>query len=298
MMNRARLTIALCLTVFTVPLFAQLSAQYRDWGDTAVQFLMTRQEKADWQIVKDDDRAQAFIDSFWSRREPASRKQIEERIAIADKRYRSGRTPGSLTDHGLVYVLLGEPTDILHRVSKLAAVPTATPEFQRPINVETWIYRQLAAERVVGTKSFDIAFVFQDEKHASEYELDGSSRISFESMALGIAKSVYKAAQAPERIAAIRLIVVSDSTLAHDILRRAQEGEDFAALARKYSSHHSAQQGGYLGRMPFADLDDDFRSALEGKEAGSAVLIERKPMFAIVRLLTEGEAEAAEGEMR
>src|SRR5438045_1964431 len=56
------------------------------------------------------------------------------------------------------------------------------------------------------------------------------------------------------RTVPLRLIVVADSTIAHDVLRRAQEGENFSELARKYSSHPSAQQGGYVGRVAFADL--------------------------------------------
>ena len=99
------------------------------------------------------------------------------------------------------------------------------------------------------------------------------------------------------RTVAVGLIVVSDKALAYEILRRAQEGENFADLARKYSSHHSAKDGGYLGRMPFVELAEDFKTALAGKEPGTAVLITRSSQFAIVRLLTEAEAGAADAEM-
>jgi parvulin-like peptidyl-prolyl isomerase len=177
----------------------------------------------------------------------------------------------------------------------------------RPVNLESWIYRNQAAERAVGTKSYDIVFTFHDDKFAGDFELDGTSQKAFLSTALNVAKSMVKrpfltqadlaAGGDSRRTVPLRLIVVADSAIAHDILRRAQEGQDFAALARKYSSQPSAQQGGYLGRVPFADLTDDFKVALAGKEPGAAVLIARSPQFAIVRLLTEAEAAAADAEM-
>ena len=100
-----------------------------------------------------------------------------------------------------------------------------------------------------------------------------------------------------DRTVPFRLIVVADSKTAYEVLRRAQEGENFSDLARKYSAHPSAPQGGYVGRIAFADLTDDFKVALAGKEPGAAVLIARDPQFAIVRLLTEAEAAAADAEM-
>jgi len=49
--------------------------------------------------------------------------------------------------------------------------------------------------------------------------------------------------------------------------------------------------------MSFADLADDFKVALAGKEPGTTVLITRSPQFAIVRLLTDAEAAAADAKM-
>jgi parvulin-like peptidyl-prolyl isomerase len=159
---------------------------------------------------------------------------------------------------------------------------------------------------VTGTKALDIAFDFHDEKYAGEFELDPRSQQTFDSTALTMAKAVLKrpfltaadlaTGADSARTVAFRLIVVADSAIAHDVLRRAQEGENFADLARKYSSHPSAQQGGWVGRTAFADLTDDFKLALAGKEPGTAVLIARGPQFAVVRLLTDAEARAAEAE--
>lgn len=306
--------LALCLTVgiavIAANAFAALSPQYRNWGDSAVQYLMMKQEKLDWAALRTDADAKAFIDLFWARRDPTPdtpanelRQQFEARIAEADKRFAVGRTPGSQTDHGMVYVLFGEPTQIVNNVTKRGSV-VGMNQFQRPINVETWIYRGEAAERVAGTKSFEPVFSFHDEKIAGEYQLDGPSQQSFDSMTLPVAKRVLKrpfltaadlaSGGASVRTVALGLIVVSDKALAYDVLRRAQEGEKFADLARKHSSHHSAKDGGYLGRIPFAELDDDFKAALAGKEPGTTAVIERSPQFAVIRLFTEAEASAAD----
>ena len=313
-MNRITLWLTVCAAGFAANVFAQVSPQYRDWGNSAVQSIMMRQEKTDWASVKSDADAKSFIELFWARRDPTPdtavnevRQEFETRVAEADKRFRFGKMAGSMTDRGLVYSLLGQPSDIVTRVSRPRASAGSMAQFQRPITIETWIYKNEAAQRVAGTKSFDVAFQFHDEKFAAEFELDEPSKRSFDSTALAIAKSVLKrpfltAAELvpgaqPAPLVPLRLIVVADSAIAHDVLRRAQEGENFAGLARKYSAHASAQQGGYVGRIIFSDLTDDFKVALAGKEPGTAVLIARGRQFAIVRLLTEAEARAADAEM-
>ena len=311
-MNRKRLLLVLCAIVASTNVIAQPSPAYAQWGETAVRYLMTRQEKTDWAAIKTDAQAKSFIEVFWARRDPTPdtapnelRQQIESRIAEADKRYAGVSVPGSLTDHGLVYVLFGDPTQVATRVRPRRATESTTPQFERPLYIEDWIYRGDAAARVTGSKSFDVAFTFQDEKRGGEFELDGQSHQSFEADALLYAKTVLKRpyltaedlapnSEAAARAVALRLIVVGDETLANDILRRAQEGQNFADLARRYSTHHSAQDGGYLGKIAFADLDADFKAALSGKEPGAAVLIARKPMFAIVKLLTDAEAKEEE----
>jgi GWxTD domain-containing protein len=273
---------------------------------------MMKHEKTDWAAVRNDAEAKAFIDLFWARRDPTPdtpvnelRQQIETRIAEADKRYRFTKTPGSQTAQGLVYVLLGEPDEIVTAVRQPFA--STAPQFQRPVNVHSWIYKDAKATRVTGAKPIDIAFRFHDDKLAGQFQLDGPSQKVFDEATLTIAKRVLTrpfmtaedlaAGGMSDRTVPFRMIVVADSTIAYDVLRRAQEGENFSDLARKFSSHQSAQHGGYVGHVPFADLTDDFKVAFTGKEPGSAFLIARNPQYAIVRILTDAEAAAADAEM-
>jgi GWxTD domain-containing protein len=312
-MNRTALWLAALAALIAVDVVAEVSAQYRDWGNTGLRYLMMKQEQFDWASLKTDADAKAFIELFWARRDPTPdtpvnelRQQFETRIAEADKRFTVGKKPGSQTDHGLVYVFLGQPTRIVPDVLVPRGQEGSIRKLARPINVESWIYQNEAAERAVGTQSFDILFRFTDEKFGGEFELDGNSQRAFETTALALARRVVKrpfltAAELggeSARTVPLRMIIVSDKATAYDILRRAQEKENFADLARKYSSHPSAQQGGYVGRVLFASLDDDFKVALAGKEPGAAVLIARSPQYAIVQLLTEADAAAADAQMQ
>jgi GWxTD domain-containing protein len=88
------------------------------WADGPVQFLMTASEKASWAaLTNDGDRAE-FVEHFWEARNPhpesgenTFRTGFERRVAFADSRFvQDERKRGSLTDRGMVFVLLGPPT--------------------------------------------------------------------------------------------------------------------------------------------------------------------------------------------
>ena len=58
-----------------------------------------------------------FVEKFWASRDPTpgtpeneSRKEFERRVAFADDRFGQGEVYGSMTDRGMVFVLLGPPT--------------------------------------------------------------------------------------------------------------------------------------------------------------------------------------------
>jgi GWxTD domain-containing protein len=84
------------------------------WGDSAVKWLMTDSEKAAWAAAKTDDGRQAFVDKFWKSRnledDPSFQPTFEKRVAFADANFSQGETKGSLTDRGMVFILLGPPT--------------------------------------------------------------------------------------------------------------------------------------------------------------------------------------------
>ena len=87
------------------------------WGEGAVRFLMTSGEKAEWSRLSDPAARAEFVALFWQRRDRTPetpdneiRDEFERRVAFADAQFAQGEKKGSLTDRGMVFVLLGPPT--------------------------------------------------------------------------------------------------------------------------------------------------------------------------------------------
>ncbi len=85
-----------------------------EWGDGPVKWLMSDSEKAGWAAASTDDARQAFVVQFWKARnledDPSFQPGFEKRVAFADVNFKQGEKRGSLTDRGMVFVLLGPPT--------------------------------------------------------------------------------------------------------------------------------------------------------------------------------------------
>ncbi len=85
-----------------------------EWGEGPVKWLMTDSEKSAWAAATTDDERQAFVDKFWKTRNledsPTFQPTFEKRVAFADVNFKQGETRGSMTDRGMVFVLLGPPT--------------------------------------------------------------------------------------------------------------------------------------------------------------------------------------------
>jgi len=88
------------------------------WGDGPVVWLMTDAEKSAWAAATTDADRAAFVEKFWKARnledDPSFQANFEKRVAFADANFavddKSGKKRGSMTDRGMVFVLLGPPT--------------------------------------------------------------------------------------------------------------------------------------------------------------------------------------------
>jgi GWxTD domain-containing protein len=114
-----------------------LGPEYSGWLVGAVSRIATPEESQAYLALRDDAAAQAFIESFWEKRDPAPakpgnplRETFEERSAAADRQFSEAGYLGRRTDRGTIYVLYGRPTKIDFEVSP-------TPE-DSPI--EVWGY--------------------------------------------------------------------------------------------------------------------------------------------------------------
>ena len=87
-----------------------------DWGKGPVVWLMSDGEKAAWAKLKGDPERVAFVGNFWRAREAGNdnsfRAIFERRAAFADAEFGQVDKPGergSMTDRGMVFILLGPP---------------------------------------------------------------------------------------------------------------------------------------------------------------------------------------------
>ena len=67
----ATLTLSMVVISLVNAAFAQVSKDKQDWARSGIQFLMTKEEKADWAKLKTDADADKFIRLFWLRRDPS-----------------------------------------------------------------------------------------------------------------------------------------------------------------------------------------------------------------------------------
>lgn len=86
----------------------------------------------------------------------------------------------------------------------------------------------------------------------------------------------------------VALIVVDSEEQARNILAKMGAGEEFAALARQYSTDPTAKDGGYLGEIKPDSLRMELRDALQGVKAGQVSGIVKIPAgYAILKVLKE-----------
>jgi GWxTD domain-containing protein len=88
------------------------------WAGGPVKWILTPEEMAEWSSITDPNARVAFVERFWDARStlPGSegrtfREEFERRVAFADAHLaRDGEPRGSVTDRGMVFILLGPPT--------------------------------------------------------------------------------------------------------------------------------------------------------------------------------------------
>lgn len=114
-----------------------LSPAYSQWMVGPIARMATPEELEAFAALRDDQAAEAFIEAFWERRDPAParpdnplRETFEERSAEADRRYTESTYSGRRTDRGTVYILFGEPERTDYEIS---AHPDDPP-------IEVWFY--------------------------------------------------------------------------------------------------------------------------------------------------------------
>lgn len=124
-----------------------------------VQYIITKKEKKEFLSLKTPEQRKKFIKEFWNVRDPDPSTPENEfkiyymaRIKLADRLFREGSTPGWETDRGMVFILLGPPSD--RYVQSMAE----TSEYKA---YEIWTYQE---------KGFRVIFI--DRRGTGRYEID------------------------------------------------------------------------------------------------------------------------------
>jgi GWxTD domain-containing protein len=110
-------TLATSYRAYVAPVEKGAEEAGEDWAEGPVRFLLTGDQRDDYERLSDPASRSEFITEFWKGRDPKSetpeneaRIEFERRVAFADARFSQDETRGSLTDRGMVFVLLGPPT--------------------------------------------------------------------------------------------------------------------------------------------------------------------------------------------
>jgi GWxTD domain-containing protein len=146
---------------------------YKKWLDQDVVYIITPEEREAFRKLATDEERDAFIESFWLRRDPTPdteeneyREEHYRRIAYANEHFASG-VPGWKTDRGRIFIMYGKPDEIDSHPSGGA--------YERPIEegggvtstfpFEKWRYRYLEG---VGQ---EIELEFVDTCGCNDYHL-------------------------------------------------------------------------------------------------------------------------------
>jgi GWxTD domain-containing protein len=99
--------------LFLLPVAATgegLSETYRSWDKSPEAYFLTAEERASWKNVKTDEQAEKFVADYFAARDLLLPSVLEERIAIADKSFSSGKVKGSQTLNGKIVIVFGLPS--------------------------------------------------------------------------------------------------------------------------------------------------------------------------------------------
>jgi GWxTD domain-containing protein len=175
MTKRTLTAIALATAaLFAVSAFA-LSETYEQFGNGPAQFIMTKDEAAQWKGIKTDDAAKSFIDAFWARRGAAFKAEFDQRVKYADEHFAEGRRKGSTTDRGRVLIILGGPAKVMKTPVAITAAPRANATdldqetADRPRARQVWTY-EAGKTPNLGIPVLEVAFV--DSLNSGDWKLE------------------------------------------------------------------------------------------------------------------------------
>jgi GWxTD domain-containing protein len=176
-------SLAMAYRAFPAPQHAEQVSLGEDWADGPARFLLTTEERHNFTRLSDSVSRSEFVTAFWKKRDPRPetpenefRNEYEKRVAFADSRFTQGETAGSLTDRGMVFILLGPPTyagqkplqsgeDTNDQAALFTYRPADVKIASRPGGTTTDIARRVDKVTGPGTKMNDAARNWREVWH-------------------------------------------------------------------------------------------------------------------------------------
>lgn len=176
-------SLAMAYRAFPTPRREEQVSLGEDWADGPARFLMTPEERRVFTRLADTVSRSEYVTAFWKKRDPKPetpenefRDEYEKRVAFADSRFTQGETAGSLTDRGMVFILLGPPTyagqkpltsgeDTNDKAALFAYRPADVKIASRPGGTTTDIARRVDKVTGPGTKMNDAARNWREVWH-------------------------------------------------------------------------------------------------------------------------------------
>lgn len=156
-----------------------------DWGKTPVRQLMTDEERDEWKRLSDDAAREEFVEAFWKRRDPTPetsanelRRELETRIRFAEERWTDEERRGGETDRGLVFAILGPPSQVrgsnvaaeaeaLERLRGRSRDMSGNPRSSLRPNLgqgrrEVWVYRDQRVPDHLSMRELEFEFITRE----------------------------------------------------------------------------------------------------------------------------------------
>lgn len=214
---KIRILLTAALMAITASAFA-LSSEYAEWAQGPVQFLMTKEEVAQWKAITTDEEAKAFVALFWARRDPTPgtfrneyREQFDAAVEYADKNLGTGkRVKGSMSDRGKTLILYGQPKKV-ERSAPKAAGPGAFDDSDSSADVSQWtrwIYEGEEAREIFGVQRAVIGFT--DRMGTNDFRAERGSIDLATAQQRAIAKSITQPALTVAPVAAPAAAAVAE----------------------------------------------------------------------------------------
>ena len=176
--NRPMLALLLVIAALHAsPAFAQHAKRliiidrklFQKWLEEDVRWIITDQERADFDKLTDDTQRDQFVETFWERRNPtpgspenAFKDEHYRRIAYTNQHFTAG-IPGWKTDRGRFYIMYGPPDKIVRHQRSDRPWPDTTQTGNSDSEEWHWAY--------IEGLGCDIILEFVDTCGCGEYHL-------------------------------------------------------------------------------------------------------------------------------